>query len=254
MRNSARTSVDGTSRTAPQILALWSAPRSRSTAFSRMMSERGDYTVLHEPFSHVVDFGVTMVAGREVHSELELIDAIRRLAEQEPVFFKDTTDFRYDALLADREFLIAATHTFIIRHPAEAIASHFALNPGLQRDEIGFARLAEIFTAVCAATDSVPVVIDSNDQVAQPAETVRRYCRLVGLPFLPHALTWQPGLRDEWTSTRRWHESTSRTSGFVQTSSSYQHTPDNHPLLAEYLSYHLPYYEQLRAARMVVDH
>jgi hypothetical protein len=35
------------------MLMLWSAPRSRSTAFYRMMTERGDFTGVHEPFSHV---------------------------------------------------------------------------------------------------------------------------------------------------------------------------------------------------------
>jgi hypothetical protein len=33
------------------VLMLWSSPRSRSTAFFRMMAERGDFTAVHEPFS-----------------------------------------------------------------------------------------------------------------------------------------------------------------------------------------------------------
>jgi len=32
------------------MLMLWSAPRSRSTAFYRMMIERGDFTGVHEPW------------------------------------------------------------------------------------------------------------------------------------------------------------------------------------------------------------
>ena len=35
------------------IFALWSAPRARSTAFFPSMAERGDLTVLHEPFSNL---------------------------------------------------------------------------------------------------------------------------------------------------------------------------------------------------------
>ncbi len=34
-----------------RIIALWAAPRSVSTAFERMMMERGDHAVVHEPFS-----------------------------------------------------------------------------------------------------------------------------------------------------------------------------------------------------------
>ncbi|WP_214327458.1 hypothetical protein [Nonomuraea sediminis] len=40
-----------------RIIALWSAPRCRSTAFLRMMRQRRDCLVIREPFSHVADFG-----------------------------------------------------------------------------------------------------------------------------------------------------------------------------------------------------
>ncbi|WP_318698697.1 MULTISPECIES: hypothetical protein [unclassified Roseofilum] len=33
-----------------KILALWALPRSTSTAFERMMQQRGDFLVLDEPF------------------------------------------------------------------------------------------------------------------------------------------------------------------------------------------------------------
>jgi hypothetical protein len=236
----------------PRTLALWSAPRSRSTAFLRMMVERGDHTVLHEPFSHVVNFGSTSVAGETVRSEADLIAAIRGLPAHTPVFFKDTTDFHYPGLLADERFLREATHTFIIRHPADAIASHFALNQRLDRDEIGFARLAEIYDAVLAATGRAPVVIDSDDLVANPEGTVRAYCEAVGVDFRPHALRWDAGLRPEWRSTSRWHASTSRTEGFSAAAPRYAQTTDNNPLLAGFLAYHLPFYERLRAGRLTL--
>lgn len=239
-------------RSGPRILALWSAPRSRSTAFLRMMAERGDRTVIHEPFSHVADFGAADVAGTMVRDETELIARLRELARHEPVFFKDTTDFAYPGLFADPAFLTEATHTFIIRHPSEAIASHYALNRDLQRDEIGFARLAAIHDAVHAESGRQPVVIDSDDLVTRPVATVRRYCELVGVPFEPRALSWRPGLRDDWRTTRRWHEATGATRGFSPTSVRYRHTTDNHPVLAGYLDYHLPFYEHLHARRMVV--
>ncbi len=33
-----------------KIIALWSTPRSRSTAFGWMVKQRGDFLVLYEPF------------------------------------------------------------------------------------------------------------------------------------------------------------------------------------------------------------
>ncbi|MFG1914990.1 hypothetical protein [Micromonospora sp. NPDC048898] len=234
------------------VLALWSAPRCRSTAFLRMMTERGDHAVVHEPFSRVVDFGEVAVGDRLAHSEQDVLAALRAMAAQGPVFFKDTTDFHYPALLSDEEFLATAAHTFIVRDPAEAIASHHALNPQLTRDEIGFARLHEIFAAVRAATGRTPIVIESGDLLRRPAETVRAYCAAVGIPFIADALSWEPGMRPEWRSTSRWHRSTSRTAGFTAGGSnrdagSRVEAVAADPVLRAYRDYHQPFYEKLRA-------
>lgn len=234
------------------ILALWSAPRSRSTAFLRMMTERGDFTVVHEPFSQVVDFGEVPVGGRVVRSEREAIAALRELAASGPVFFKDTTDFRFPGVLGDGEFLDAVTHTFCIRHPAEAIASHFALNPRLRLDEIGYAWLCEIYDAVRTRAGTAPVVIDSEDLVRAPEATVRAYCEAVGIPFVARALSWQAGMREDWQRTGRWHQRTSTTTGFTAVNGGYRDHPANNELLAGYLAHHLPFYERLRAARLPV--
>jgi len=234
----------------PGILALWSAPRSRSTAFERMMAARGDYRMLHEPFSHVKNFTDSEVGGQVVRSEEELIPALWGLAADGPLFFKDTTDFYYPALLADRAFLTGPVHTFLIRHPAEAIASHYALHPGLQRDEIGFAWLAEIYDAVAAATGVLPVVIDADELIAAPEETVQAYCHAVGIPFMPQALSWRPGMHQAWERTSRWHEMASRTTGFVRTEPPDLSAVASDPTLAGYLKYHLPHYERLKAAAL----
>jgi hypothetical protein len=39
------------------LLALWSPPRCRSTAFWRMLAERGDLAAFHEPFWQLADQG-----------------------------------------------------------------------------------------------------------------------------------------------------------------------------------------------------
>jgi hypothetical protein len=233
------------------LLALWSAPRSRSTAFLRMMAQRGDHIVLHEPFSHVADFGRTVVGGREVRSEPELIAALTAAGRTGRVFFKDTTDFRYPHVLADERFLRGATHTFIIRRPEAVLASCYALVEDLRCQDVGIERLFEIFAAVDALTGR-PVVISSDDLVERPDATVRAYCAAVGIPFRPEALRWPAGVLPEWRSTLRWHERTSRTDGFVSTPATYRDTVANNDVLARYYRHHLPFYERLYAARLRV--
>lgn len=232
-----------------RILALWSAPRCRSTAFLRMMTARGDFAVVHEPFSHVADFGEADVAGRTVRSEAELIDALYAAAADRPLFFKDTTDFHYPGVLADTRFLRDVTHTFMIREPGAAIASHHRLNPDLGRDEIGFAWLREIFDAVAAATGEAPVVLDGDELVTDPEGLVGAYCRRVGIPYVPEALTWQSGMLDEWRRTARWHAEASATTGFVAAPAA-EPVELTDPRLLAYLAYHRPHYEAMWECRL----
>ncbi|MFH8611425.1 sulfotransferase family protein [Streptomyces sp. NPDC018029] len=233
-----------------QVIALWSAPRSRSTAFLRMMMGRDDVLALHEPFSRLADFGSAEVGGRVVHSEAELIAAIGDMGAKSRLFFKDTTDFRYPGVLEDQEFLREVCHTFIIRDPAEVIASHYALNPELRREEVGFARLQEIYVAVAEAQGAEPVIVDSDDLIERPEATVRAYCERVGLPFDPTTLSWSPGMPSEWQLTARWHQDASATDGFVKSTKKYADTVESNPLLADYHREELPFYTYLYERRL----
>jgi hypothetical protein len=215
-----------------------------------MMMQRGDLTVLNEPFSHVVNLGASEVDGRVVRSERELITALRELATRTLVFFKDTTDFRYPVLLADTWFLREVTHTFIIRHPRESIASHYTLNPDLGRDEIGFAWLYEIYAAARAVTGVDPLVIDSDDLLDRPQAVVAAYCAHVQIPYLPEALSWAPTTRDGWGPAAHWHADAINSRSFERRTTTYPVDVEHHPVLGEYYRYHLPYYTKLHAHRL----
>ncbi|MGP3983807.1 sulfotransferase-like domain-containing protein [Streptomyces sp. KR80] len=239
--------------TRPKILALWSAPRSRSTAFFRMMCERGDFQVLHEPFSYLAEFGEVEAGGSTLRSEGELLATVRELGSRAPLFFKDTTDERYPGLLADREFLARdAVHTFIIRHPAETIASYHAINPEVRRHQIGFEAQYELFQAVRDSTGKTPVVVDADDLIRKPEALVRAYADAVAIPFVEKALNWQPESRKEWQPSDRWHSDVSASSGFRAQQRDYGIDVAAHPVLGGYLEHHLPFYEQLHAHRLAV--
>lgn len=232
----------------PAILALWSAPRCMSTAFFRMMLERGDRFVVHEPFSYLAEFGEVTVAGQRLTSQRALLAHLRGLSVARPVFFKDTTDERYPQLLGDAAFLAEdAVHAFLIRSPRETIASYFRINPGVRADQIGFGHQLEIFEAVRAATGRTPFVMEAARLLADPATVVADYCAAVGIDFLPEALTWQPGHRPEWGPSQKWHEEVSQTSGFTTATSSSTAAAliaaDSR--LAAMLEYQQPFYERL---------
>jgi sulfotransferase family protein len=224
------------------LLMLWSAPRSRSTAFFRMMAERGDFTVVHEPFSYLAEFGYADVAGERVTSAAGLIGALSALGCRRRVFAKETTGRRYPEVLAEPQFLRGARHTFLIRHPRETIASRHALDPGAGLDTAGFESQYEIFSEVSRLAGRAPVVIDSDDLINGPAAIVQAWCSRVGIEFRPAALTWPPADRPEWQPSRRWHAEVAASSGFARVSSTPAADVERGPALSGYLRHHLPFY------------
>ena len=69
------------------------------------MVERGDLTVLHEPFSNLKDYGETDGGGRTFDSPATLLAWLRDQARRRDLFLKDTMDHQHDEVLADRRFL-----------------------------------------------------------------------------------------------------------------------------------------------------
>ena len=231
---------------AENLLFLWSPPRSLSTAFLRMMIERGDHEVIHEPFSSIVVQGYVAIGEQRVTTPEQLLDLLVERARERRVFVKETTEYDY---LGNGGARIpeVGRHTFIVRDPRAAIASHYAMNPAMTCAEVGYEHQAELARLAYARTGERPIVVEAEDLVADPAGTVADYCALVGIPFLAAALSWAPADHGAWRRTKQWHQDTAASSGFHPPRGGYAHTVDNTPLLAEFYRYHLPYYEALRA-------
>jgi len=236
------------------MLMLWSVPRCRSTAFYRMMVERGDFTGVFEPFSHVEAFGRADVGGRQAASAAEVLAELRSLAATRPVFIKDTTDRRHSAALADERFLAQdARHAFLIREPRETIRSTLVFRREPRIHEIGFEAQYELYLKVSRLTGSDPVVVDASDLMTRPAATVQAYCARVGIEFRPDALAWQPGELPEFGGGfSHWFTDAAASSGLGEVPGRRGLDADQHPLLDTYLAYHRPYYQRLHERRLIV--
>ncbi len=212
-------------------------------------------TVLHEPFCNLRDYGETDAGPRTFGSPLSLLSWLREETLNMRVFLKDhaLTGELFRDVLADRRFLAEARHAFLIRRPEEIAASNYALHPGMSINAIGLERLCELQEAVREAGGAASVVIDSDDLVTRPEATMAAYCAAVGLPFIPRALTWEPGERPEWRRSARWHADVSASSGFDRRERAYPHTVGNSSDLARFAAHHQPFYERLYAQRLDVD-
>jgi hypothetical protein len=156
------------------------------------MAERGDLTVLHEPFCNLKDYGETDVDGRTFDSAAELLAWLRGEGHDRDVFFKDTMDHQHDAVLADRPFLAEAHHAFLIRRPEEIAASYYALFPPMTINAIGMERLCEMQAAI---SDAAGIRLLSLTRMTSWPGQLRRWRRTArpwGCPLIRERL---PGSR-----------------------------------------------------------
>ncbi|MGQ0804749.1 MAG: sulfotransferase family protein [Actinomycetota bacterium] len=195
------------------IVVLWTVPRSGSTAFERMMMERGDATVFHEPFSVRYYYGEAKRSDRydEVRPDSDadaIVAKLEATAAERPVFVKDMA---YQVLgLVDDAFLARFVHSFLVRDPAWTVPSLAAIWPDFTDEEVGSDALAALVERV-----DDPVIVDGDDLRRDPAGIVNQWCARVGLPFIAEALTWPPGMRPEWGLWEEWHDEVARSHGFT---------------------------------------
>jgi hypothetical protein len=238
------------------IVALWTHPRSISTAFERVMMERKDFKILHEPFSYlyyVHQEGAT-VSQQYVDSEHPTDYAgirahIEQAAASRPVFFKDMCAHCYTELAADTIFLQRLTNTFLIRDPAKAIASYYAMNPEVTVEEIGLKQLCGIYEQALTM-DARPIVIDADDLEDDPEAIVNAYCQAIGIPFLPESLSWEPEHQEEWDIWKDWHADAAQSTGIRKNMETFDVTVDNSDHLKAFYDQQRPYYEKMYGRRI----
>ncbi|GAA1642708.1 hypothetical protein [Actinoplanes couchii] len=227
------------------LLFLWGTPRSMSTAFLRMMLERGDHEVFHEPFSSIVVQGWTTVGDHKVSSHDELSRHLEERARDHPVFVKETTEYDYLTNGGDH-IPSVGRHTFIIRDPRRVIPSHYAMNPEMVCAEIGYGHQVALARRVRELTGVRPYVVEAEDLLTDARGTIERYCAGAGIPFLESSLSWQPGDQQVWSRTSPWHQDAAGSTCFTRSDRAYRSTTDNDRFLYDCYWHHRPHYNVLR--------
>lgn len=156
-------------------------------------------------------------------------------------------------------------HSFIIRHPAKAIASLYYKScvdnaktgyTHFDAAEAGFTAMRDILDHVEQQPDAPPVVIiDADDLLEDPEGIMAAYCAAVGLPFKPSMLSWAPGidnckeLKSPWSG---WTDDVINSSGITRRAKSSK-LPQVDELPADVratISEAMPIYERMHARRL----
>lgn len=239
------------------IIALWTHPRSISTAFERIMIERKDFHVLHEPFSYYY-----YVHENKASIEQEFIDPdhptrypdirdhVVDKGEVSSVFFKDMCSHCCDPLARDKSFLKRIMNTFLIRNPERAIPSYYAMNKSVTSEEIGLEQLHTIFKNVVSITETVPVIVDATDLENAPNGVMAAYCKALGIPFIKEAMTWKQGHQEKWDIWEKWHVDAAQSTGIRKDMEVFEVDTRNSDHLKRLYDVQYPFYEAMYQHRI----
>ncbi len=210
-------------------IAMWSGPRNISTAMMRSWGNRPDTVVVDEPFYafYLKETGTNHPGAEEVIARGEtdwrkVVEQCRRnaspvedsLGRARTIFYqKQMTHHLLPEI--SRDWLRDVTNCFLIRDPAEVIASYIKKNPEPELNDLGFVQQAEIFDFVRRQKDSIPPVIDADDVLRDPPRTLRLLCNAIGVEFSDAMLSWRPGPRDtDGIWAKHWYAEVERSTGF----------------------------------------
>lgn len=245
------------------IIALWSHPRSMSTALERVMRERGDLDCVHEPFMYYyyVERAVRVMPHFDVDPRQptryeDIRDGLLRRAEAGPVFFKDMSYYVLPRFFDDRAFAERLTHAFLIREPRAALLSYHKLDPGLTLEEVGLEAQWRQFAWLAELSGRAPAVVEAEAVRRDPRGVVTAFWRRLGLPFEAAAFSWSAAAQPEgWDQVALWHGTASRSRRIrplgpaeaAAVRAEFESRAAAAPGLADLLAHHLPFYERLRA-------
>jgi Sulfotransferase domain len=202
---------------------MWSGPRNISTAMMRAWENRADTAVVDEPLYpfYLEATGKEHPMAREViaSGETDWRKVIAGLTREVPggkaIFYQKQMTHH---LLPDvaREWLGKLTNCFLIRDPAEVIASYIKKNDDPALEDLGFVQQAEIFDWARAHSGSIPPVIDARDVLRNPGRMLRLLCEAVGAAFDPAMLRWPAGLREtDGVWAKHWYGEVAQSTGFA---------------------------------------
>ncbi len=245
------------------IFALWSHPRSMSTATERIMRERGDLTCFHEPFmyDYYIHRQVRVMPhfapdpGRPVDYPA-IRDQLLAAGEAGPVFFKDMSYYVVPALFEDEAFARRVRHCFLIRDPLRALVSYYRLDPHLTLEEVGLEAQWRQLRWLEEALGVAAVVLEAEAVQRDPRATMAACWQRLGLADAPHAFAWSnAAVPADWGQVGAWHGQASESRGIdpprpqeaAETRAAFETVAAEAPHLRDYLAHHLPAYEALKA-------
>ncbi len=231
-------------------IAMWSGPRTVSTALMRAWENRPDTVVADEPlyafYLHRTGLGHPgrdEVIASQPTSWRVVLDQLTTAPLPTGIAISYAKHMTHHLLPeVDRAAFAPLRHAHLIRDPRELLASYARVRAEPEIADLGIRQQTEIFE-----TFGGPVV-DSRDLLADPEGILRALCQALDVPFDGRMLSWPAGPRDSdgvWAPY--WYGSVQASTGFAAYRPPAQPLPARLEPLAERC---LPYFSRLHEYRI----
>lgn len=242
----------------PIRIAMWSGPRNMSTTMMRSFGARTDTVCVDEPFYapflKLTGLAHPMAAEIFAHHESDarrVADAMAGPAPGNKALFYQKQMTHHMVAGIPRDWMASCQHAFLIRHPARVLASYARKMEQADLEAIGFPQQLELFHQAVALMGRTPVVVDSDDILADPPGILSRMCQQLGIVWQPEMLSWTAGEKPEdgaWAP--HWYDAVWRSTGFGLPPGP---LPQLDAGLAEICEAAMPIYRELAAYRIVPE-
>ncbi len=131
----------------------------------------------------------------------------------------------------------------------------YAKWPDFHENEVGFLEQRRLFDKLCDRDGVAPPVVDSDDLLEDPTAMAKLWCLATGIAFIPEALRWKPGARDEvsWWDGGSFHDNLRNSDGLKPQPRKYVEIDKLPDRVREIYDQVLPHYEHMHAHRLATD-
>lgn len=230
-------------------IAMWSTPRTVSTALMRSFGARSDTVVVDEPlYAHFLaatgrdDPGRSEVLAAGPTDWCRAVDGLLAPVDAAVQYQKHIATHLLPSV--GRDWLRRVTNAYLIREPARVVASYAKVRGTPTLADLGYERQASVFRAYGGP------VIDAADLLADPPAVLAALCGALGIAYDPAMLSWPAGPRPtDGVWAPYWYSSVLASTGFAPATS-----PEAPAVVPGHLRHLVeeaePYYAGLAAARL----
>ena len=129
--------------------------------------------------------------------------------------------------------------------PKQLIASFAQVIEQPTMQDIGLKKEAELLDYVIEHSPNAPIVLDSNNILADPEIGLQKLCNRLEITFETSMLSWKQGaIPEDGTWAKYWYKNVHNSTGFMKQKTSDRPLPKHCETLYKNA---LPYYEKLAA-------